>query len=142
MKTIETGYRIGGKTWISRAWNAGKLTKEDIEAALEPECWDTDEPTEAELRESEKEFALEMFDEEAGIPFETVLEECVTRERVRILAQQEEHNEVHEALQDLYDHWTDDVNDEGQFNRVYAAHKALDDYCRKLYYGEFDYAEP
>ena len=98
---IQTGYRIGGKTWISRAWNAGELTRDDIHDAI------------------------------AGYVSEETEEE--------IHDEQADNCEIAEALQDLYDNWTDDTDDEDQFGRVYRAHKALDDYCRRLLQGEYDW---
>ncbi|MEI6514192.1 MAG: hypothetical protein WCO51_13110 [bacterium] len=142
---IETGYKIGGKTWICRAWNSGELTREQIHETIAeylPDNQKTDDELRAELRESEAEFAREDFKgrEEGDItPYEEVLDVWVERELYRIQNEEAEKAEVAEALQELYDNWTDDTDDDDQFDLVYRAHKAVDDYCRKLAHGEFDW---
>ena len=139
MNTIETGYMIGGRTWISDKWNAGTLTREDVHNAIaefSPKN-KTEEELRKELRESESECAQEEFEEEGNTtPYDTLLEEHVERELNSIVAEQNGQCDVAEALQDLYEFWTD-RDDEDQFDRVCVAHHALDDYCRKLQYGEF-----
>lgn len=139
-KTIETGYKIGGKTWISDLWNAGKLTREHIKDAIAdhtPECDETEEELRASLLESEAEFAREQYVDEETKPYDVLLNECVDGEIERIFNEQNEEHNVRLALQDLYGNWVDDTDDDRQFNLVYQAHHALDTYCRKTSYGEF-----
>jgi len=139
-KTIETGYKIGGKTWISDLWNAGKLTREHIKDEIAdhtPECDETEEELRASLLESEAVFAREQYVDEETKAYDVLLNECVDREMERILNEQNEEHNVRLALQDLYDNWVDNTDDDKQFHLVYHAHHALDTYCRKTSYGEF-----
>ena len=65
MNKIETGYKISGRTWISDAWNAGTLTREDIEAAIERYSESEGVPDEDEIRAIEEVYVLEEMDEDA-----------------------------------------------------------------------------
>ena len=140
MNTIAIMYPVSGRTWISDKWNAGTLTKEDVHDAIAEFSSEnrTEEELRIDLRESEAEHAQEDFEEEGSTtPYDTLLNERVERELNCILDEQGGQCEVAEALQDLYDFWTDDKDNETLFDFVCRAHQALDDYCRRLQYGEF-----
>lgn len=138
---IETGYKIGGRTWISVLWNAGKLTRQEVQEAIAEYASDrdkTEDDIRAELLESEAELAREQCEEEGNTtPYEEVLKGRVERELENALAEQADKCAVAEALEELYDCWKDDVEDEDQFDLVYQAHAALDIYCRKLTHGDY-----
>ena len=139
-RAIETGYKIGGRTWISDLWNSGELTREHIRDAIADyaaECDETEEELRASLLESEAQTARDLYVDEETKPYDVLLNECVEREMERILNQQNEEQKVWLALQRLYDDWIDDADDDEQFNLVCQAHHALDIYCRKEFYGEF-----
>lgn len=134
---IETGYMIGGKTWISDAWNAGTLTKESVGKGIAD--WasgidKTDDEIRAKLRVSEAWVAKEHFenqDQDDAMTYEELLDACVEREFTAMRSELDAKAEVSDALQELYDNWTDDENDEEQFDRVCQTHAALDAYCGK-----------
>lgn len=139
MREIETGYGIGGRTWISDRWDSGSLTREAIANAV-AKCEDvsTEEVIRAQLLESEAEHARELFEEDGNTkPYEALLNECVERELEAALREQADMGRVASALVDLYDNWIDDMDDERQFELVYEAHCALDNYSRALDYGEY-----
>lgn len=140
---ILTGYRIGGKTWISEKWNRGELRLSDIESAIEEERRDCqnrmdDDALEEYLRRDRQELALEIYegqDEDDPQTFEDLLQELVDEEYSTIRSEEESEDEVLQALIDLRDFWVGSINELAE--RVYAAHTALDDHCRALCYGEF-----
>jgi hypothetical protein len=138
---IETGYKNGGGTWISDRWNAGELTREQIHDAIANYRYDeTEDEIRAELRESEADVARELFEEEGNTTsYDELLNDRVECELERIQNEQSGACEVAEALQDLYDNWTDDADDYDHFGRVYRAHNALDAHWRKVTNGEYDW---
>lgn len=143
-RQIETGYKIGGRTWISRKWNDGSLTREDIKHEIdsydESLTHETEEELRDQLRQSEAEMAQEMFEDEGGNrTYEECLESCVEIELRHIEAEEMHIERCLETLQWLYDAWTDDLEDEVQFTFVFQSHKAVDEYCRALTNGELWY---
>jgi hypothetical protein len=139
MNEIETGYKISGRTWISDAWNAGELTRDQIRDTIaEYGSHETEDEIRAKLLESEAEHARELFEQDGNTtPYETLLDECVEREMEYDCNEQDAKNHVAEALQELYDDWNDDVEDDERYELVLAAHFALDTYCRKSQQGDF-----
>lgn len=135
---IVTGYKVGGRTWISDKWNNGTLTREDIYNAIDSDSEYKEDELRSQLLESEAETAKEMFDDEGGTKsYEECLEWCVEDELRRLMDEQDHISILKEILQELYDEWTDDSDDYFQLELVCMAHNALDTHCRKLQYGEF-----
>lgn len=140
MKQIITGYKISGRTWISNAWNAGTLTREDIHDGIDSYSADDELPNEEEIRAIEEEYVLDEMDEDdTPADIKARLDECVENRMASMEREQDAESGVVDALTELYDNWTDDKDDEVQFALVHQAHTILDDYCRSIHYGEFDY---
>ena len=141
MKKIETGYRIGGRTWISAAWNKGTLTRDMIREAIadyNPDKHPTDEELREQLRDSEAEFVREQSEEEDNTtPYDDLMDDWIEREMECIHDEQAAQCEIYEALVDLDENWKDNTEDEDHFERVCRAHEALDTYCRRLAQMEF-----
>lgn len=131
MDKIETGYRVGRRTWISDAWNEGTLAKADIERALaeykaEAKA-ETEEVARARLAQSEAEVARDLFAEPDNTQsYEELLRECVERALELYYRKDcDRRDDVVYALECLLADWTDDVEDTDQFERVSDAHNAL-----------------
>jgi hypothetical protein len=143
MKKIITGYRIGRQTEISRLWNAGKLTRDDIRDLLEVyEVKETEEECCNRLHDEVEERVACRLEEDETID-EDRLEESIKKELEEELESELEselpmlhaQEEVVERLQEVYDDWTDDAEDCEHFDRVYHAHDAISGYHRGLYTG-------
>jgi hypothetical protein len=141
-RKIIGGYKVGGSTWISECWNRGTLTRKQVKKELaewKSEIGKSDEEIIAELRRSEEDIAWEAFkdrDEDDPRHYEEFLQECIERERESVRNELGGKQEVADALQNLFDKWTD--RDDGrQFELVCNAHAALDGYCRAMDHGEF-----
>jgi hypothetical protein len=133
------GHKIGGRTWISDAWSAGTLRREDVKKEIADWTSDigkTDEEIIAELRESEAWVAREAFENRADDDprsYDEFLDKCVEREVEYVRNELDAKEEVADALQKLHDNW----DDESRFELVCQAHTALDAYCGSMKHGEF-----
>jgi hypothetical protein len=139
---IITGYKIGGRTWISDAWNDGTLTREMVREQMEqhdPRKQPTDEELRADLLESEAEIIREEFEQKGNTtPYDELMNDWIETQMDCIHGKQAAERDIYEALVDLEENWTDDTEDEDQFERVCVAHNTLDTYGRRLAQMEFE----
>jgi hypothetical protein len=124
----------GRQTWISKAWNNGELSKEDIEAELEEERkgYDTrsDDELRQEFRETEREVACEDFEEQSDLTYEHVLENRIQERLEDVWARQGFSDRIIGGLEMLLANWAG--NHENLFPFVCYAHAAIDEYCHWL----------
>lgn len=141
-KKIRRRNGIGVRTPISILWNSSKLTKGSVRVLLNDLEFDkmmlgSEEEEDAceQQHGSEADVARERFLEGGTSSREQHLEEWVQRERDYDAAMLRAIEGAMEALQSLYNCWTDDADDDEHFMRVCNAHQAIGRYCYGLNYG-------
>ena len=120
MDYITIGYKIGGKTWISEAWNRGTLTRAMIReqsAEYHPDNHPTDAELREELLESEAEIVREQFEDDKNTtPYDELIGILDWTPNGCIHDKQAAEREIFKALVDLDENWIDDTEDEEQLS--------------------------
>jgi hypothetical protein len=125
-------HKHDGKSWIRTLWNRGELTREIVGDAIAEDSYEvTEEEMRGELFEHHSAMGWGDPDQDSETN-ETLINDYVESDLEYYLTEQAYRLDIVDALQAVYDNWTDDVDDEDLFELVWLAHRAIRDFVRAV----------